>query len=194
MAQSMLLALGAVVVTTAVAHAQVPAAEVQIAGAVQAAPADQRATATVIGFDAQGKHTTLRAGTGTIVCLADNPTEDKFNVACYHKDLEPFMARGRQLAALGTKGRGAEDLRWKEIESGTLAMPKEPRLTTIVAGTAFDATTGTVTDSYTRWVIYTPGATSESTGLPTTPGPGAPWLMFPGTPGAHIMISPARPK
>jgi len=58
----------------------------------------------------------------------------------------------------------------------------------------FDVATGMVTDSYTRWVIYTPGATPESTGLPTTPGPGAPWLMFPGTPGAHIMISPARPK
>jgi hypothetical protein len=51
-----------------------------------------------------------------------------------------------------------------------------------------------VANSYTRWVIYTPGATAETTGLPLTPGPGAPWLMFPGTPGAHIMISPARPK
>jgi hypothetical protein len=194
MTQSMWLALGAIVVTAAAAQAQVPAPDIQIAGAVQAAPADQRATATVIGVDAQGKPATLRAGTGTLVCLADNPVEDKFNVACYHKDLEPFMARGRELAALGTKGRGPEDLRWKEIESGKLAMSKEPRLLTLVSGSAFDAATGVVADSYTRWVIYTPGATPESTGLPTTPGPGAPWLMFPGTPGAHIMISPARPK
>jgi hypothetical protein len=194
MTPSMWLALGAIVVTAAAAHAQVPAPDVQIAGAVQAAPADQRATATVIGVDAQGKPATLRTGTGTLVCLADNPVEDKFNVACYHKDLEPFMARGRELAALGTKGRGPEDLRWKEIESGKLAMAKEPRLLTLVSGSAFDAATGIVADSYTRWVIYTPGATPESTGLPTTPGPGAPWLMFPGTPGAHIMISPARPK
>ena len=190
-----LLALGTLVVMTASARAQTPPApEAQIAGAVQAAPADQRESATVIGFDAQGKHTTLRKGTGVLVCLADDPREDKFSVACYHKDLEPFMARGRELAALGPRGRGPEDVRWKEIQAGTLPMPKEPRLTTIVQGSAFDAGTGTVTDSYTRWVIYTPGATSESTGLPTTPGPGAPWLMFPGTPGAHIMISPARPK
>ncbi|MBA2355587.1 MAG: hypothetical protein H0V80_13075, partial [Acidobacteria bacterium] len=165
MTSSLLIALGALAVTTFVVQAQVPAAEVQIAGAVQAAPPDQQATATVIGLDAQSKPVTLRKGTGVLVCLADDPRVDKFNVACYHKDLEPFMARGRELAALGTKGRGPEDLRWNEIKNGTLVMPKEPRLTTIVQGTAFDAATGTVADSYTRWVIYTPGATPESTGL-----------------------------
>ena len=31
-----------------------------------------------------------------------------------------------------------------------------------------------VTDPYLRWVVYTPYATPESTGLSTTPGP-APW-------------------
>ena len=177
------------------APAAIPPVEAQVAGAVQAAPADQRATATVVGFDAQGKHTTVRKGTGTLVCLADDPKDTTFSVACYHKDLEPFMARGRELAAAGTKGRGpAEDVRYKEIAAGTLKMPTVPALLTIVQGSGFDVASGTVADSYTRWVIYTPGATPESTGLPTTPGPGAPWLMFPGTPGAHIMISPARPK
>jgi hypothetical protein len=85
-------------------------------------------------------------------------------------------------------------VRYKEVAAGTLKMPATPALLTIVQGSAFDAATGVVADAYTRWVIYTPGATPESTGVPTTPGPGAPWLMFPGTPGAHIMISPARPK
>ena len=173
--------------------ASVPTPEAQIAGAVQAAPADQRATAAVVGFDAAGAHTRLRPGTGALVCLADDPTQAGFSVACYHKDLEPFMARGRALAAAGTKGRGpAEDLRYKEIAAGTLKMPTTPALLTIVQGTAFDAATGVVADLATRWVIYTPGATPQSTGLPTTPGPGAPWLMFPGTPGAHIMISLPR--
>jgi hypothetical protein len=194
MTRSMFLTMCLLAIATT-ARAQGTSTEAQIAGAVQAAPADQRDTATVIGFDPQGRHTTLRKGTGNLVCLADNPAEEKFSVACYHKDLEPFMARGRELAAAGTKGRGpAEDVRYKEVQAGTLKMPKEPTLLTIVQGSAFDAAAGTVTDAYTRWVIYTPYATPESTGLPTTPGPGAPWLMFPGTPGAHIMISPARPK
>jgi hypothetical protein len=175
--------------------APAPPPDAQIAGAVQAAPADQRATATVVGFDAAGKPVTLRAGSGTLVCLADDPAQAGFSVACYHRDLEPFMARGRELAAAGTKGRGpAEDVRYKEVAAGTLKMPTTPALLTIVQGSGFDAAAGVVADAYTRWVIYTPGATPESTGLPMTPTPGGPWLMFPGTPGAHIMISPARSK
>jgi hypothetical protein len=195
MTHSLLLTVSLLATTAAAALGQSPAVDAQIAGAVMAAPADQRAAATVIGVDAEGRSTTVRQGTGYLVCLADDPRQDGFSVACYHKDLEPFMARGRELATAGTKGRGpTEDVRYKEIEAGTLPMPKEARLLTIVQGSAFDATTGTVVDAYTRWVIYTPYATAESTGLPTTPGPGAPWLMFPGTAGAHIMISPARPK
>ena len=58
----------------------------------------------------------------------------------------------------------------------------------------FDAETGTIENPFLRWVFYTPWATPESTGLPTAPtGPGAPWLMFPGTAGAHIMITPPLP-
>ena len=43
-------------------------------------------------------------------------------------------------------------------------------------------------------MIYVPFATAETTGLPVKPIPGgAPWLMNPGTGGAHIMINPPRP-
>ena len=48
--------------------------------------------------------------------------------------------------------------------------------------------------AFVRWVIYVPFATGESTGLPTQPSGNAPWLMFPGTAGAHIMITPPRPR
>jgi hypothetical protein len=41
-------------------------------------------------------------------------------------------------------------------------------------------------------VIYLPFATAESTGLSLKASPGAPWLMYPGTAGAHIMINPPR--
>ena len=37
-------------------------------------------------------------------------------------------------------------------------------------------------------VIRTPGATAESTGLPTEPKDDEAWLMFPGEHQAHIMI------
>src|SRR5262245_12797602 len=81
--------------------AQVPSAEVQIAGAVSAAPENMRNDATVIGYSNYHRMTVLRQGTGEMICLADDPSAASWHVACYHKDLEPFMAMGRDLEALG---------------------------------------------------------------------------------------------
>jgi hypothetical protein len=164
----------------------------QIAAAVQAAPEERRADATVLGYDATGAIVTLRQGKGDLVCLADNPKDSAFEVDCYQKDLEPFMARGRALSATGLKGKERNETRWQEIESGKLAMPKEPRTLYILEGKGYDAATGAITKPYRRWVVYTPYATPESTGLSTMPVPGGPWLMFPGKPTAHIMINPPQ--
>jgi hypothetical protein len=87
-------------VSTAYAQ-EVPPPATQIAGAVIAAPEDRRAGAKVLGWDAAGKNVTLREGSNDQVCLADNPKVEGFNVACYHKDLDAFMARGRELTAQG---------------------------------------------------------------------------------------------
>jgi hypothetical protein len=180
----------------AVASAQdVPPPATQIAGAVLAAPDDRRAGAKVLGWDGAGKIVTLREGTNDQVCVADSPKVDGFNVACYHKDLEPFMARGRELTAQGiTEDKDRDGTRWKEIDAGKLVMPKDARTLAVTTGKAFDPATGQLTEGYTRWVLYVPHATAASTGLPTAPAPGVPWLMDPGTAGAHIMISPVRPK
>jgi len=178
---------------SSVALAQAPPPDVQIAGAVKAAPEDRRAGAEVKGWDASGAFVTLRPGTNDLVCLADNPKIEGFNVACYQKDLDAFMARGREMTASGiTDDKVRDTTRWKEIEAGTLKMPKEPRTLAVLTGKDFDPGTGLVTDSYTRWVVYTPYATPETTGLSLSPVPGGPWLMFPGKPTAHIMISPVR--
>ena len=37
-------------------------------------------------------------------------------------------------------------------------------------------------------VMYMPGATAESTGLTAVPSKDGPWIMFPGTPKAHMML------
>lgn len=170
---------------------KIAAAEEQIASAILAAPEERRAGATVLGYDAQGKLVMLRQGSNDLICLADKPGDTRFSVACYHKDLEPFMARGRELEAQGIKGNERnEKYRWKEIKEGTLKMPKEPRLLYVLSGKGYDAASGKVTDGSLRWVIYSPFATAESTGLSTKSKKGEPWLMDAGTPGAHIMISP----
>lgn len=174
--------------------AQAGAAAMQIAAAVQAAPTADRDGATVLGFRS-GSLATLRRGTNDLTCLADDPNREGWSVACYHDSLEPFMTRGRELRAEGiTDGTELQTLRWAEADAGTLAMPESPATLYVLTGSGFDASTGTVADSFLRWVVYTPWATTESTGLSAMPGgPGAPWLMFPGTAGAHIMITPAPP-
>lgn len=169
----------------------VPAASEQIAATVLAAPEELRAGATVLGYDPAGKLTTLRKGSNILVCLADNPTDNKFSAACYHRDLEPYMARGRELVAQGISGGARNDeYRWKEIREGKLAFPKEPRMLYVLAGKGYDTATGKVTEGVVRWVVYVPNATAESTGLSTTPKRGEPWLMDAGTLGSHIMITP----
>jgi len=163
----------------------------QIASAILAAPKERRSDATVLGYNAKGELVTLRKGTNDLVCLANDPANKTFSVACYHKDLEPFMARGRELSAQGVKGMQRHEMRAKEVQEGKIPMSREARMLYVLTGSGYDAAKGQVIDSYLRWVVYVPFATPESTGLTTTAGPG-PWLMYPGTAGAHIMINPPK--
>jgi hypothetical protein len=166
----------------------------QIAAALQAAPEERRAAAKVLGYDESGAVKVLREGSNDLICLADDPRDEEWSVACYHASLEPFMRRGRELAAQGVKGEERMKRRWKEAEDGKLEMPKNPAALYVLDGESFDAATGQVKNGVLRYVVYTPWATPESTGLSTSPpSEGGPWLMFPGTPGAHIMISPPAP-
>jgi hypothetical protein len=172
----------------------VPPPQEQIAAAVLAAPEDLREGAGALGYDQSGKLVTLREARNEILCLVDTPGDARFSAACYHKDLEPYMARGRELRAEGITGQKNYDIRWREIEEGKLKMARDPRTLYVLEGTGFDAATGTVKDPYRRWVFYWPYATPESTGLSTKPQAGTPWLMYPGKAGAHIMINPPKGK
>jgi len=174
------------------ASAATPSAEQQIASAVLPLPTEFRASATVLGYAAGAKLTTLRRGTGPFVCLASDPTLDRFHVACYHRSLEPFMARGRALRAAGiTQLEKVDSARFAEVKSGALKMPAHPAALYSLTGGRFDAATGTVPGARPLVVIYVPNATTESTGLSASPSGSTPWIMFPGTPKAHIMVTPS---
>ena len=146
----------------------------------------------MLGYDQQSGLKRLREGKNELICLASDPSKTAFSVACYHKDLEPFMARGRELLAQKITGAKRNEVRFKEVEEGKLSMPREPRTLYVLTGKSFDANSGKVQDPYLRWVIYVPFATPQSTGLSTKASDGAPWLMSPGTAGAHIMINPPK--
>ncbi|MDN5203721.1 hypothetical protein QQ008_20190 [Fulvivirgaceae bacterium BMA10] len=174
---------------------EIPSKEDQIAAAILAAPEEMREGVTVLGYDRNGKVVTLKEGTNDLICLADDPNKPGFNAASYHKDLEPFMARGRALKAEGKSFKEIFDMREAEVKAGTLKMPSQPTTLHILFGPEgkYDATSGKVLNARYRFVVYIPYATPESTGLPTKPRePGDPWIMDPGTHRAHIMITPKR--
>ena len=167
----------------------------QIASAVMAATQDQREGASVLGYNEAGKLVTLKKGVNEMICLADDPTQKGFSVACYHKDLEPMMARGRALKSEGKNSGEIDKIRAEEVTSGKLKMPTSPTTLHVLSGASaqYDATKNEVIGATLRYVVYIPFATQESTGLPLQPVvAGGPWLMFPGTYRAHIMISPVN--
>ena len=193
-----LACLGVMVVPAAVraqapASSPVPPPAQQIAAAVLALPQEFQADARVLGHQAGRRElVALRDGKGPFTCLASEPGAQQFHVACYHQSLEPFMARGRELRASGVTGDRVDSLRFAEVRARKLAMPAQSAALYSLFGAAdaYDAATNTVRDARALYVIYMPGATAASTGLSTRPSPGTPWLMFPGTPKAHIMFQP----
>jgi len=172
-----------------------PSADIQIKSALLAAPLEKKDSCTVYGYSADTQLVLLRKGTNEMICLADDPKTAGFSVACYVRELEPFMQRGRELRKEGIKDQQLFDEREKEVNAGTLQMPKQPAALYVYSAKDedFDPATGEVKNGYLRYVIYIPYATAASTGLPEKPSAdGMPWIMHPGTHGAHIMINPAK--
>jgi hypothetical protein len=181
------------IAATANTFGQALSADAQIKGALLAAPATTHNGAKVYGYNDKKEFVVLREGTNEMVCLADDPAQDGFSAACYHKDLDPFMARGRELKKLGKSPKEILEQRESDVKAGSLVMPKQPTTLYVYYSSAADynTQTGEVKNGAFRYVVYIPYATAESTGLPLKPeAPGMPWLMDPGTHRAHIMISP----
>jgi len=131
-----------------------------VATALLAAPEESRANAKVIGYNMAGEFVTLREGTNEFICLADDPKKDGFSAACYHKELDPFMARGRALRAEGEGSR------------------YDPE-TAVVEGAKY---------RYVVYLPFATAASTGLPEAPVAPN--HPWIMNPGTHRAHIMISP----
>lgn len=172
-----------------------PSQEQQIAAAVHAAPEPMQEEAAVLGYDDSGELITLREGQNEMVCLADDPADERFHVACYHRDLEPFMTRGRELKAEGHSTAEIRQIREEEINNGSLELPEKPMSLYSLTGEsdAWDYESGTLRSARPLYVVYIPYATVESTGISASPpSEGAPWLMDPGKPWAHIMVGTGR--
>jgi hypothetical protein len=156
----------------------------QIAEAVQILPEDLRAGATVVTYDASGARKVLRQGTNFLECqprMADGFSR------CYSKTLAPRRDLEAKLRAEKKSDEEIQSAVAAAVKAGTLPPPAKG----MMSYRDYDKR-----DRIQHlWVMSLPNATPESVGVSTTSqrdaaleGKGLPWMMLPGTPGAHIMI------
>lgn len=170
-------------VVVAIVHAQ--SDQEKIAQAVLPLPEDLRAGATVVQHDpATGERQVLRQGTNFVECQPKG--EDGFTW-CYNKSQAPRRDLQAKL-----KAQKKSD---KEIQEAIAAAMKDGTLTLPTWGTMSYRLSGDEGRIKLLWVMSVPNATPEQVGVSTVSqrdaalkGQGRPWLMLPGTPGAHIMI------
>ena len=188
--------ISAMTATAIVASAQTvtyPPAARQIAAAVSPLPEQQQSTARVLGHDAKGNPVVLRQGSNDFTCIADDGVSKQYHVACYHKSLEPFMAKGRELHAMKKSREAIDSIRGADIKAGRYAMPTKPAaLYQYYASRDSVDASGNVKGASYLYVVYTPYATQKSTGITENPIEGGPWIMYPGKPWAHLMIAPQK--
>jgi hypothetical protein len=166
-------------------HAQTPNAAAQIAEAVQILPEDLRAGATVVTYDkSTGARQVLREGSNFLEC---QPRMDDGFTRCYNKALAPRRDLEAKLKAQKKSDKEIQEAIAAATKAGTLKTPAHG----MMSYRGYDKR-----DRIQKlWVMSLPNATPESAGVSTTSqrdaaleGKGLPWMMLPGTPGAHIMI------
>jgi hypothetical protein len=170
----------------AAATASAQSVDALVAQAVLPLPEDLRAGATVVAYDATtGARNVLRQGTNAIECQPKDPT-DGFT-RCYNKILAPRRDLEAKLHAEKKSDKEIQEAVAAALKAGTI---KAPPFGTMSYRLSSDE--GRIK---LLWVMSVPNATPESIGVSTVSqrdaalkGQGMPWLMLPGTPGAHVMI------
>src|SRR5689334_12284314 len=156
-----------------------------IAEAVKILPKDLQAGATVVTYDATtGARKVLRQGTNFLECqplMADGFTR------CYSKALAPRRDFEAKLRAQKKTDEEISKAVAEAVKAGTLPAPTKG----MMSYRGYDKRDRIQN----LWVMSLPNMTPEAVGVSTTSqrdaaleGKGLPWMMLPGTPGAHIMI------
>src|SRR5262245_48313514 len=76
----------------------------EMASAVLPLPEYMRADAGIVHLNRAGFPESLRKGTNGMVCIADRPADDMFDVRCYREDFISVVYRAFQLNAEGLRG------------------------------------------------------------------------------------------
>jgi len=152
----------------------VESAPTKIARALSAAPAGIARSAGVVDRDQAGKETLLRKGTNGFTCFPGHPGvvgDPPFCANAPALQWESDMAQGKP------KPTNTEPGIEYMLAGGTDWSATDPH-----------ATSGTPIKEPPHWMIMWP-FDPELTGLPTTAKDTGTWIMYSGTPWAHLMIN-----
>ena len=148
-----------------------------IRNAMSAAPASVASRATIM----DGKHRVLRSGDNGWICLPDDPTIPNNSPMCLDAQWLDFIdalmdKRPPAVVRLGVGYMLQDDMPVSNVD------PFAPSPT---------ATNQWVANSGSHVMLIVPD-TKALDGIPTDPGNGGPWVMWRGTPYAHVMVPMGR--
>jgi len=180
-------------VLTLFAAVQAPLSSNQmIAGALLPLPEQLRAGATVVRLDGSFRPEVLRKGPNGMVCIADAPNDDRFDVRCYRDTFIPVVYRAFQLG-YQVSGEKVE----AEIKAGKLQLSPEPTAGYRCLGpiSAYDSSRNAVNAQVECWQsIHFPFRTAAEVGfpdehdIPASQQREVPYVMSSGKYWSHVMI------
>ena len=160
--------------------------------AVLPLPTQLRAGATVVRLDSSLKPEVVRNGVNGMVCIADAPNDDTFDVRCYRDTFIPVLYRAFQLGY-----RVSGEKVGAEILAGKLQLSREPTAGYRCLGPAagYDAARNVVDTRIECWQsIHFPFRTAAEVGfpdeadVPESQQRTTPYVMSSGTYWSHVMI------
>ena len=178
MKRIVLFVLGVVAISTS-AFAQAPAEAIE--KALAPAPRQMKEGAAVIKWKADNTYDTLKPGTNRLVCYdrSGEPGQQPFAVQCTSVANLPRVAQNRKFEAMSDKTARQAALDAAE-KDGTRAKPEYGSVWLTMNGADRE-------HARIHTTIAVPGATTQSTGLPSDNKQGGVWIMNAGTSTAHLM-------
>jgi hypothetical protein len=154
----------------------------KIANAVTAAPSFISEKATIEEWQ-NGKAVTLRAGTNEWTCMPTNPAKEGNEPMCVDEEWKSFM---RALSTRATPHIKRVGVGYMIAPGGAPVSNTDP-----FAKTATPDNEWAYDPPHVMLLVTDP---HELEGIPTKRQSGGPWVMWAGTPYAHVMVPLAPPK
>jgi hypothetical protein len=146
-----------------------------IRSALAAAPESVAANAAVVAPGPDGKMMELRSGTNGFTCIPDNPESPGKDPMCLD---EQGMQWAKSLMSHQARPASTAPGFAYMLQGGSDVSATDP----------WAKTTTDFVDSPPHWMLLWP-VDAKETGFPTTPKKTGSWIMWAGTPYAHLMVN-----